>query len=141
MKRIRSKKGFTLAELLIVIAIIAILIAIAIPTFSAQLEGARIAVDMSNARAASSLAYSEYMLYHSKDKNSGAITYTFGTDDDSNLFIMSHSDEGGKLSDGNDETDGTEIKAKSEHLGNMKLEVVIDDSKFSKNTWLSELGK
>ena len=133
MKKTKSKKGFTLAELLIVIAIIATLIAIAIPTFSAQLEGARMAVDMSNARAASSLAYSEYMLYHSNIKERGPITYTFATDDDSNLFIMSHSDEDG--------TGGTEIEAKSDHLGEMKLEIVIDDGKVTKNTWLSALKK
>ena len=139
MKKTKSKKGFTLAELLIVIAIIATLIAIAIPTFSAQLEGARMAVDMSNARAASSLAYSEYMLYHSNIKERGPITYTFATDDDSNLFIMSHSDEDGSINDNNDGTGGTEIEAKSNHLGEMKLEVVIDDGKVTKNTWLSAL--
>lgn len=32
------KKGFTLAELLIVVAIIAVLVAISIPIFSSQLE-------------------------------------------------------------------------------------------------------
>ena len=47
-----NKKGFTLAELLIVIAIIAILIAIAIPAFGAQLENARISADHANIRSA-----------------------------------------------------------------------------------------
>lgn len=47
----KSKKGFTLAELLIVVAIIAVLVAVAIPIFSNQLEKARQAVDMQNARA------------------------------------------------------------------------------------------
>lgn len=46
----KSKKGFTLAELLIVVAIIAVLVAISIPIFSGQLEKARRAVDMQNAR-------------------------------------------------------------------------------------------
>lgn len=46
----RMKKGFTLAELLIVVAIIAVLVAVAIPVFSRQLEKSRRAVDMANAR-------------------------------------------------------------------------------------------
>jgi prepilin-type N-terminal cleavage/methylation domain-containing protein len=58
----RSKKGFTLIEMLIVIAVIAILAAIAFPTFSAQLGKANKAVDDANQRAAESLAYAEYLL-------------------------------------------------------------------------------
>lgn len=46
----RKKSGFTLAELLIVVAIIAVLVAISIPVFSSQLEKARRAVDVENAR-------------------------------------------------------------------------------------------
>lgn len=48
----RNKKGFTLAELLIVVAIIAVLVAIAIPTFTAQLEKSREGVDAANIRSA-----------------------------------------------------------------------------------------
>ncbi len=47
-----NKKGFTLAELLIVVAIIAVLVAIAIPVFSAQLEKSKQATDAANIRAA-----------------------------------------------------------------------------------------
>ena len=46
------KKGFTLAELLVVVAIIAVLVAIAIPIFTSQLEKAREATDAANIRAA-----------------------------------------------------------------------------------------
>lgn len=48
----RNKKGFTLAELLIVVAIIAVLVAIAIPVFTSQLEKSREATDLSNIRSA-----------------------------------------------------------------------------------------
>ena len=51
MKRL-NKKGFTMAELLIVVAIIAVLVAIAIPIFTSQLEKSRDAVSVSNLRAA-----------------------------------------------------------------------------------------
>lgn len=47
-----NKKGFTLAELLIVIAILAILVAIAIPIFTGQLQKAKIARDQANVRSA-----------------------------------------------------------------------------------------
>ena len=47
-----NKKGFTLAELLIVVAIIAVLVAIAIPVFNSQLEKSREATDLANIRSA-----------------------------------------------------------------------------------------
>ena len=57
MKKTMNKKGFTLAELLIVVAIIAVLVAISIPVFTTQLEKAREATDAANIRA----AYAEVM--------------------------------------------------------------------------------
>ncbi|MCI6696117.1 MAG: prepilin-type N-terminal cleavage/methylation domain-containing protein [Erysipelotrichaceae bacterium] len=46
----RRNKGFTLAELLIIVAIIAILVGISMPIFTSQLEKSRRAVDKANAR-------------------------------------------------------------------------------------------
>ena len=57
----RGKKGFTLMELLIVVAIIAILVAISIPVFTNQLEKAREATDVANVRSAKALAVAEYL--------------------------------------------------------------------------------
>ncbi|MDD6880986.1 MAG: type II secretion system protein [Firmicutes bacterium] len=51
------KKGFSLAELLIVVAIIAVLVAVAIPIFTSQLEKSREATDAANIRS----YYSEFM--------------------------------------------------------------------------------
>ena len=48
----KNKKGFTLAELLIVVAIIGVLVAISIPIFTSQLEKSREAVDEANLRNA-----------------------------------------------------------------------------------------
>ena len=56
-----NKKGFTLMEMLIVIAIIAILIAIAIPTFTSALEKSRQRTDMANVRSLKSLVIADYM--------------------------------------------------------------------------------
>ena len=57
----KNNKGFTLAELLIVVAIIAVLVAIAIPVFTTQLEKSREATDMSNLRAAYAEVMAEYL--------------------------------------------------------------------------------
>lgn len=51
MKTIRSRKGFTLAELLVVTAIIAVLVAISIPIFTSQLHKSKVATDWANLRA------------------------------------------------------------------------------------------
>lgn len=51
------KKGFTLAELLVVVAIVAILAAISIPIFTRRLEASREATDLANVRS----AYAEVM--------------------------------------------------------------------------------
>lgn len=58
-----NRKGFTLAELLIVVAIIAVLVAISIPIFHAQLRKARPATNQANGRAAFSAAEAAYLDY------------------------------------------------------------------------------
>ena len=64
-----NKKGFTLAELLIVVAIIAVLVAISIQIFTTQLEKARQSTDAANCRA----IYAEAMV-QSLDNNGEGTT-------------------------------------------------------------------
>ena len=67
-----NKKGFTLAELLIVVAIIAVLVAIAIPVFTSQLEKSRVATDEANIRSAYGEAVAAYL--SDPDTLSGSLT-------------------------------------------------------------------
>ena len=58
----RGYKGFTLMEMLIVVAIIAILVAIAIPTFTNQLNQAKMRTDEANARSIYASLTANHML-------------------------------------------------------------------------------
>lgn len=61
LKKKMNKKGFTLAELLVVVAIIGVLVAISIPIFTSQLTKARRATNQANARAAAAAAITTYL--------------------------------------------------------------------------------
>lgn len=67
-----TKKGFTLAELLIVVAILAILVAVSIPIFTSKLHDSKDATDEANLRAAKGAAVVEYL---STDSTSNATYY------------------------------------------------------------------
>lgn len=60
-KRLKSQGGFTLIEMLIVVAIIAILVAVSIPLVNSSLERARVATDAANERAAKAEATIDYL--------------------------------------------------------------------------------
>lgn len=96
----RGKKGFTLMEMLIVIAIIAVLIAIAIPIFTAQLEKARETTDLANVRS----AYAELIAgYLTDDLESTTISvpvtqtqdgWQVDDDEDTTLIAEGHTGQG-----------------------------------------------
>jgi len=82
----RDQKGFTLIELLIVVVIIGILAAIAIPKFSATREKAYFAAmksDLKNLASQQEIYYSDYYTYTSNITNLGfvdseGVTVTIG---------------------------------------------------------------
>lgn len=84
-----NKKGFTLAELLIVVAIIGVLVAISIPIFTSQLEKSRDSVSVSNLRAAYAQAQSAVLANGNKTTSTADIVdgdvtiksgFNFGTE-------------------------------------------------------------
>ena len=56
LKKKLNRKGFTLAELLVVVAILGILVAISVPLFSSRIEAAKTSTDQANVRAAKAAA-------------------------------------------------------------------------------------
>ena len=109
-----NKKGFTLAELLIVVAIIAVLIAIAVPIYTSALKDAQIKVNLSNARTLKGAAVS-YILSHwteadGAEKNSGgagaATSYKYSDGANNDTALAKHGwlaiatfDENGDISE------------------------------------------
>ena len=57
----KKKKGFTLAELLVVVAIIGVLVAVSIPIFTQQLHKAKVATDWANLRSYYAELQADYM--------------------------------------------------------------------------------
>lgn len=78
IQKVREDKGgFTLAELLVVVAIVAVLVAIAIPVFTSSLDKANAQTDAANIRA----GYASVMVEVLNDNPAkGTVTYGLNTD-------------------------------------------------------------
>lgn len=98
-----NRKGFTLAELLIVVAIIGILVAISVPIFKSQLKKARIATNQANARTAKSVALAEYQSDTDLEGEYAMYWYDCST---GKLLSMGSPDDGNSSYIYNEETEG-----------------------------------
>ena len=153
MKQKLNKKGFTLAELLVVVAIIAILAAVAFPLFSSQLERSRESTDLANARSASSVAVGAYSMYG----GTGAVTFTFGMDKSGTLGIVAvdpaTAPSGGTTSGLRDlksfeskgkldssAKQGAEMAQSQKCIKAGELKVTVTDGAVTANTWQAALG-
>lgn len=86
--KLKKQGGFTMVELLIVVAIIAILVAVSIPMMNQALERSRHAVDQANVRDAIALASIEYVTNPEAIDSTTGKTYTYCVDDKSQGYLM-----------------------------------------------------
>ncbi len=138
MKR-KQNKGFTLAELLIVVAIIAVLVAISIPIFTSQLEKARVATDQANVRSAKAAAAAAYM----SDGESGSVSYLYTSVTVTKITLTNSMDldkvaaSSGYGKSTKDDTDGSITGATGTPKDSV-VEVTINGSDISAN-WVQGL--
>lgn len=100
-----EREGFTLAELLIVVAIIMVLVAIAIPVFTGALDKANKAVEAADMRAVKSAGATQILLNNDLSEGPWMVTATVENDGDiTNLSVTTTTaageDEASKQDDG-----------------------------------------
>ena len=127
------KKGFTLAELLIVIAIISTLTAIAFPVFIKQREQADLQVDQTNVTSAKAVALAEYIA----DNKKGNQIYYY--DAGTALVFTKKDDIQGYGRTDSDDT-GAQGIPKSNGNANILEVIVQDQNTIQSITWV-EVGK
>ncbi len=122
----RRKKGFTLAELLIVVAIIAVLTAIAVPLFVTGLQKAQDATFAANQRAVRGAAVVGIL---SATKGSAWDPDTLFTDSNNDVYATATIDDGGNISGLTITKDTTEVTANYKAWKDADGEITVKVSK------------
>ena len=128
-----NKKGFTLAELLVVVAIIGVLVAVSIPIFTSQLRKAKVATDQANARAGKAAAVAAAL----EAQTEGGSTYYYNAATgvavkDNQTGIKGY----GKTSDAK-ASDGIEGVDTDTNLTNDIVKIEIDANNAVKVSWVA----
>ena len=137
-KKAGSNKGFTLAELLVVVAIIAVLVAISIPVFNNQLEKSRDATDQANLRAAYAEAVAAYMTNETVTESTAGYNYTPDKTNGGGKFDKVVPQKGSNNKWGDDEKFkiGNKEISPTTANPNAKLDLTFDkDGNVSSVTW------
>ena len=151
----RNKKGFTLAELLIVVAIVAVLAAIAIPIFNMQLEKSRIAVDEANLRSAKSMAAADALQNVDVYDPNKTYFYSFAEDTASegslmmvdrayraagDLLIAENTDND-QICGTSKNWDGSTFKPTSKKYKGCAIKIEASDAKITASGWYNSSSK
>ena len=91
--KLKKQGGFTMVELLIVVAIIAILVAVSIPMMNQALERSRHAVDQANVRDAIALASIQYTVNPNAFNSTTPVKYFYCVDKNSQGYLSDAADE------------------------------------------------
>lgn len=134
-----NKKGFTLAELLIVVAIIGVLVAVSIPIFTSQLRKAKVATDLANIRAAKAAAAAQYLtsdqtatVIYSYDASKGVVYLSDDKD-----HAATSIDAYGKTTDPQ-ASDGFDSNDTTTHVGKIvQITITADSTKNNASTTYS----
>lgn len=133
--KLKKQGGFTMVELLIVVAIIAILVAVSIPMMNNALESARHAVDQANVRDAIALASVEYVT--NPDDFKTAQKYTYYVDDKSQGYLV----KDGETAPTGDKAAEPKCTCKDHATGELEIEItapttITDKKPTIKTTWV-----
>lgn len=129
LTKIKNRKGFTLAELLIVVAIIGVLVAISIPIFTTQLQKARFGTNQANARSALSAASADWLATDDTTKSDWAGT------DGKGIVYYKYVCSTGELTDKPLTTTPSATKVAQSTISSWKLSDLTDLGKSTYKTW------
>ena len=126
----RRTGGFTLVEMLIVVAIIAVLVAVSIPVVGASLEKAREATDAANERAAKAVALTDFLMNGYMEST----TYFYKSD---GTVLTQRALEGHTQSV--EGTPGSDSGQSKDHKGScVKVEIIVFNGEISATSgWLT----
>lgn len=140
MKKLLNKKGFTIVELVIVIAVIAILAAVLIPTFSNVIQSANDTAAMSEAESTLK-AYVGYMGTNKQTLSDGPV---FKVDDYSFVYYkgqLHQFDSKSEYTVGAKKESGDNDEAKNPRNADLGPVVTVGDTKYACNKYFTTFIK